>query len=1223
MTEPASGDHEPPSSRRLLNATAVMASGTMISRVLGFVRAMLVVFVLGNGTRQADTLSMALTVPNSLYMIFAGGALNTVLVPQIVRRIKQDADGGEAFVNRIMTAFLVILGAVTLICIAATPAIMWVWSGSTWQDPAMAPHWSKLVMMAYITMPQLFFYGAFFLVGQVLNARDKFGPMMWAPILNNLVAIAVLGVYVAVWGSSGDRSVPFTDAQVWVLGAGSTIGIIVQTLALIPAVRQIGFRYRPRWDWKGQGLGATFHLAKWMLGYVLLTQLAAMIVNRLASDATVAAVDGSGAGVATYANAYLVFILPHSLLTVSLATAMLPSASRLAASDDMAGVAAETGRTMRLALTFLLPASVALVVLAGPFAELFFGHGQGAKDAHLVALTLAGFAVGLVPYTIQYVYLRGYYALEDTKTPFYIQIVISGANALLAVVLVRLTNDPQLVAPSLAVAYSLSYLIGAVVTFRALKKRLPDLNGGKLMGHVVQLLIAVLPGALIAWAITYYFSGSSSKVIIGLGFVLAVIPAALLFFVIAKRLGVPEATQLISILRRRGRRAEPDALEVAEYAADAVGDDHPGGGVPPTSELYSEQSLLNYPDPDDGHSPVTAIPRGPDAVSEVRSGQILNARFRLDEVLARRDGTLTWRGTDLKLGRAVLVHVMAPGDPRTLEMLDLARASASATDERFLRVWELELVEGEPHGSWIVCEYVPGQSVELALHKGAFTPVEAAWVVKQVAEALASMHAQGLHHRRINPDTVIITASGNVKVVGFLVEAALSPDDSDSDPERSDVLALGRLLYACLVGAWPGRAEYGLRAAPLDDWGTPLLPRQVKAGVPTSLNQIVDRILNASPEGRLPRLTSARGIAAELSMVLGGADASHDLEQRLKFPVTPLKLREPAPSDATLMSSPLATPGTSGMLAVSAPVPGATPDTAPSPDAASGPSTPVSLERAYDPDTTQFSQPASEEDSTSAMALADFGFQTVEDDPDQNESTQAIRAGAYAEPFTPIPPPAPGASAEPGAAASESDLAPSHRPPTRRLMIVLLGAFGVVLAISLISVLVNSIGRVAPSPSRSEPPYQIVAVRDFDPRVDGGDNRENADLVQRATDGSETTAWTTERYGRSANFNGRKPGTGLLIDLGETRTVRWVRVNFGDGTTTAEVRVPTDDTAATPPMRSRNDWRVVAQVPASTGDVTLRLDRTVETRFVLIYLTELPKRGTYYQGSIAEIQVGP
>ena len=278
----------PVATKRLLSASAVMASGTLASRLLGFVRVMLVAFVLGNGTRQADMFSLALMVPTSLYILFAGGALNTVLVPQIVRAIKNDPDDGEAYTNRVMTAFLLIVGVVALIVTIGAPVVVWIYSSSRWRVPELADHYHSMVLLTYLTLPQVFFFGAFFLIGQVLNARDRFGPMMWAPIANNVVQVLLMIGYAIVWGGAHDKSVPFTTAQVLTLGIGSTLGIVAQTLVPIPFMRATGYRYRPRFDFRNTGLGHTFHLAKWTLGFVAVNQLALVVVDKLATSASAA-----------------------------------------------------------------------------------------------------------------------------------------------------------------------------------------------------------------------------------------------------------------------------------------------------------------------------------------------------------------------------------------------------------------------------------------------------------------------------------------------------------------------------------------------------------------------------------------------------------------------------------------------------------------------------------------------------------------------------------------------------------------------------------------------------------------------------------------------------------------------------------------------------------------------------------------------------------------------
>lgn len=201
-----------------------------------------------------------------------------------------------------------------------------------------------MVALTYLTLPQIFFYGAFFLFGQILNARDKFGPMMWAPITNNVISILTMGVYFVVWGNGDDHSQAFTTAQILVLGIGSTLGIAAQLITLLPFIRRVGFKLRPRFDLKGTGLGKTFSLTKWTFGFVAVNQVALMLVNQLATSATAT---GHGAGATVYSNAHLLWILPHSLITVSLATAMLPNAPRLAASGDSAGVAQEFTKTIR------------------------------------------------------------------------------------------------------------------------------------------------------------------------------------------------------------------------------------------------------------------------------------------------------------------------------------------------------------------------------------------------------------------------------------------------------------------------------------------------------------------------------------------------------------------------------------------------------------------------------------------------------------------------------------------------------------------------------------------------------------------------------------------------------------------------------------------------------------------------------------------------------------
>src|SRR5215213_4623300 len=567
---------------RLISASVIMVAGTLVSRVLGFFRLMLLVYLFGNGTRQAEMFTIATTVPNSMYILLAGGVLNTVLVPQIVRAIRGDADRGEAYTNRIMTAGLIALGLITLLLTFAVPAIVWLYSAGGWKSPELSAQYQSMIMLASYCMPQVFFYGVHVMAGQVLNARDRFGPMMWAPIANNVVSIMVLLLYLIVFERTSTGA-PFTAGQELLLGLGSTLGIAAQAAVLIPFLRASGYHFRPRFDFKNTGLGKTFRLAKWTLGFVLVTQAALVVVSKLASGATVG---GEGAGLTAYSNAWAVWILPHSLITVSLATAMLPTASRLAAAGDLPAVASETMRAIRLAVTALLPAAVAFLVLGLPLAHLVFGFGQGAKDASYVGGALMALAVGLVPFTVQYICLRAFYALEANRTTFFLQCLIAGTNVVLGIAAVLLLDNPALVATGLAFSYSAAYLIGLPISFSVLRKKLPDLDSEQLVRHCVRLLIAVIPAAIAAWLISWMVvMQTHSTVLLAVGLAVAGLVAVGLFLLMARLIRIHEVREIISTVLRRSSDSSREAREVREESVieaspDRFGDFKSSGDSP-------------------------------------------------------------------------------------------------------------------------------------------------------------------------------------------------------------------------------------------------------------------------------------------------------------------------------------------------------------------------------------------------------------------------------------------------------------------------------------------------------------------------------------------------------------------------------------------------------------------------------------------------------------------
>lgn len=500
MTRPERADVSAPPAAGVLASSGSMALGTLVSRLTGFVRASMLAAAIGVYL-HAEVFNVANTIPNSLYILVAGGVFNTVLVPQLVRAIKNDPDGGDAYANRIITLGALVLAGVTAVLVLAAPLLLRLLvDRSFFTDPALAEERASLIDFARLCLPQIFFYGMFVLLGQILNARGRFGPMMWAPIVNNLIAIAVLAVYLVVC-SDDPPGGGYTAEQELLLGVGSTVGIVAQTMVLLPYLRRTGFRIRPRLDLRGTGLGHTLRLGAWTVGFVVVNQLAfyVMVHRATAGAAANAGPVSDASGYTVYANAFLLTQVPHSIVTVSLATATVPLISALAADGRLGDVAREMSSTLRLVLAVIVPFGVALAVLGPALATIMFSWGQATGDTGSLGRTLIAFAPGLVFFGVHYVVLRGFYAVEDTRTPFFIQCVIAAVNIALAIGLTAVA-DPEDVAPVLALAYGASYAVGALVSLTVLSRRLGGFGRRELLGFLGRVAVAAAVAAGLAAA---------------------------------------------------------------------------------------------------------------------------------------------------------------------------------------------------------------------------------------------------------------------------------------------------------------------------------------------------------------------------------------------------------------------------------------------------------------------------------------------------------------------------------------------------------------------------------------------------------------------------------------------------------------------------------------------------------------------------------------------------
>ncbi|MBS44525.1 MAG: murein biosynthesis integral membrane protein MurJ [Nocardioides sp.] len=532
-----------------------MAAGTIVSRASGFVRSALLAAALGAGL-HADLFTIANTIPNMLYILLAGGVFNAVLVPQLVRAGKEDPDGGAAYTNRVVTLAMLFLGAVTVLLVAFAPQVMDIYLSSSFDDPDLAPQLESVVALARYCLPQVFFYGMFVLVGQILNARGLFGPMMWAPIANNVISVLVLVGYLLVWGpaSGPELEGAYDGAQEAVLGIGSTLGIAAQLLILVPYLRKAGFTFRPRFDFRDAGLGRTFRLGAWTVAFVVVNQLAYTVVVRLASSGT--AGGGDGTGYTVYSSTFLIVMVPHSVITVSLATAILPRLSARAADGDLAGLGRTLASTLRTSLAVVLPVAALLPLVATDVANVIWGHGAAADDIGSYAPSLALFAPGLVMFTVHYLMLRGFYALEQTRTVFWVQCVIGVTNVAAALVGVRLT-DAAGTAPALVLAYGTAYLVGSVVSYGVLRRRLGDLEDARTTRYVVRLALAVAvstaAGLLVVWALSALGDEPHWSLALLRGAVVALVDGAV-FLAMARVLHLREVTDVVGTLVARVRR---------------------------------------------------------------------------------------------------------------------------------------------------------------------------------------------------------------------------------------------------------------------------------------------------------------------------------------------------------------------------------------------------------------------------------------------------------------------------------------------------------------------------------------------------------------------------------------------------------------------------------------------------------------------------------------------
>jgi len=549
-------------SSSLVRSSAVMAAGTLASRLTGMLRTVVLVPALG-AYALANAYNVSNTLPNTVYNLAIGGILTSVIVPLLVSAAKRDSDQGENYSQRMFTLVTVVLAVITLIATAAAGPIATLFgcaSKACSGSPAAADYRHVLIIFSYFFIPQIFFYGVSSLAGAVLNARGHFAAPMWTPVINNIVVIAITVAFMTITGvfsGSHPDVTSITPLEVQLLGIGTTLGIVAQTVALIPALRRVGFRWRPRFDFRRADVSEIGHMAGWMFGYILTTQVAFFVTVKVADHANLPGqTHGVGAGYTAYLSAWMLFQLPYAIVAISVITALLPRMSANASDRRYDLVKSDFSTGVRLGSVIVAPAALVLAALGPSIAAVMFAWGNtNLVSARYFGFVFSLFSLGLVPYMLFQLLLRVFYSLHDSKTPALVgvatMIVNVGANLIALAIVPR-----QDVVAALGVGFGLANLVGSLIAWRVLSRRLGGLAGRQICASLLRMHAAAVPAALFALAIAVTVDAvfAPGKIYSALVVVAGGIGALLLYLMFSRVLRVTEVTDLTGMVRSRLRR---------------------------------------------------------------------------------------------------------------------------------------------------------------------------------------------------------------------------------------------------------------------------------------------------------------------------------------------------------------------------------------------------------------------------------------------------------------------------------------------------------------------------------------------------------------------------------------------------------------------------------------------------------------------------------------------
>lgn len=525
-----------------------MALGTLTSRITGIFRDIALVAAIGTAI-FADTYSVANSIPNIIYILIAGGAINAVFIPALVRHMKDDEDQGQLFTDQLLTFVGLLLLVIVTLGVIFSGSLVKLYATNSWS----AQDFKVGTIFTMWFIPQVFFYGIYTIASQVLNARDIFILPMFAPIINNVVVIITAIAFLSI-----STQVPTTDSvttsQIYLLGFGTTLGVVLQAVILLPALKKAGYGFNPTLNFRGSGLGKIADLAIWTIGFVIVNQISFLIVSNLTTYANVLAVNENlvANGFTSYQKAQLMMMLPHSIITVSIVTALLPRLSAHAHDHADQKFNQDLANAMRSVIALTVPLAVMLYLAGNRIGQFLYGYGASSSaQGQAVGKVASMFAIGLPAFSMFYVLLRSYYARENTKTPFLINAGFNVLHLTLGTFLfIRVETENKVAA--LALAYSISYIAVWIFTWRLVSKQKVNLNTGSQIRLLVRVSVAALIALGLSWTTTQFVTTVTPEN--ALGGLIQLSTLALTFsgvyYFCAKQMQISEVSDFTKVIKR-------------------------------------------------------------------------------------------------------------------------------------------------------------------------------------------------------------------------------------------------------------------------------------------------------------------------------------------------------------------------------------------------------------------------------------------------------------------------------------------------------------------------------------------------------------------------------------------------------------------------------------------------------------------------------------------------